>query len=315
VPAIAAEDGPRGRSVGGNFRRYFMIRHAAAIAVALFLSPSPLYAQTIVFTVNTPSANVYKSPSTGSPVIGTAARSAVLEVTRELGSWVKVVWPIANDRVGYVHMSMGSIARGSTSAPNRVAASTPARPALGSALPPATAPRPQNTDAAGPAAPTRTLYVRPPSHIVGVGARVGGPGLGLGATARAWPRERIGIQFEMSHYALTAAPGQLTSNQVTSSLLYSLPDRLTDYLWVRPYLGAGASLQRQTLSGDTSGAGDALSDNRFGFQAFGGGELTFASVPRFAVSADLGYHWLPASFPGFELGGLGVSVSGHWYFK
>jgi len=64
-----------------------------------------------------------------------------------------------------------------------------------------------------------------------------------------------------------------------------------------------------------AGATDSVSDTRLGFQAFGGGEVTFAGVPRFALSADLGYHWRPTSFAGFELGGLGLSVSGHWYVK
>jgi hypothetical protein len=292
-----------------------MIRHAAAIAVALFLSPSQLCAQNIVFTVSTQSADVYKSPSTGSPIIGKASRGAALEVTRELGSWVKVVWPAAQDGAGYVHVSMGSIARGSTAVPSRAAEVTSQRPAVGSAAPPATAARPGPADAGEPAALTRTMYVRPPTHIVGVGGRVGGPGLGFGATARAWSGRRLGLQLDMSRYALIDAPGHLTSSQFTSSLLYSLPDRVTDYLWVRPYLGAGPSLRRQTLNGGTAGASDSVSESRLGFQAFGGGEVTLASVPQFALSADLGYHWLPTTFAGFELGGLGFSVSGHWYIK
>jgi hypothetical protein len=144
---------------------------------------------------------------------------------------------------------------------------------------------------------------------------VGGPSLGFGASARAWSSKRFGIQLEMSRYGFIDAPGHLTSSQFTPSLLYSLRDRVTDYLWVRPYLGAGPSLQRQTLNGGAAGATDSVSDNRVGFQAFGGGEVTFANVPRLALSADLGYHWLPTSFAGFELGGLGVSLSGHWYIK
>jgi hypothetical protein len=298
-----------------------MIRYAAAIAVFLCLIPSPLRAQSATFTVNIASADVHKAPSTGSPVVGNARRGAVLEVTRELGSWVKVVWPKAQDGVGYVHVSMGSIARGSTPAPNRAApapsragASTSARPAVASA-PSATPARPERIEAGEPAAPVRTVYVRPPTHIIGIGGRMGAPSLGFGATARAWPRERVGVQFEMSRYALADAPGRVTSMQFTPSVLYSPRDRLTDYFWVRPYLGAGPSLQHQTLNGGTAGLGDPASDNRFGFRAFGGGEVTFASAPRFALSADVGYHWIESSFPGYELGGLGLSVSGHWYVK
>jgi hypothetical protein len=121
----------------------------------------------------------------------------------------------------------------------------------------------------------------------------------------------------VSRYALTtaAAPGQLTSIQFAPSLLYSLRDRITDYVWVRPYLGAGASVLRQTLSGVTPSAGDSVSDTSLGLQAFGGGELTFASMPRFALSANVGYRWSRAPFAGFELGAVSVSLSGHWYVR
>src|SRR5437867_11203948 len=82
-----------------------MKRLAMALGVALFASPVPLFAQTPVFTVQAASADVYKAPSTGSVVIGHAPRGTTLPVTRELGSWVKVSWPRAEDGVGYVHVS------------------------------------------------------------------------------------------------------------------------------------------------------------------------------------------------------------------
>ena len=34
-----------------------------------------------------------------------------------------------------------------------------------------------------------------------------------------------------------------------------------------------------------------------------------------ALSADLGYHWAGTAFAGADLGGLGMSASGHWYVK
>ncbi len=43
--------------------------------------------------------------------------------------------------------------------------------------------------------------------------------------------------------------------------------------------------------------------------------MTFAAVPQLALSADLGYHWAGAPFAGIELGGLGASLSGHWYVR
>jgi hypothetical protein len=124
------------------------------------------------------------------------------------------------------------------------------------------------------------------------------------------------MQLDMSRYALTslAVPARLTSMQIEPSVLYSLPDRVTDYLWLRPYVGSGATLRRQSLRSVTPG-GDAVSANEFGWQAFGGGEVTFAGAPQFALSADVGYRWLRTPLAGFDLGGVGVSLLGHWYVK
>src|SRR5687767_15609939 len=88
-----------------------MIRHVAAVAIVIVLSPAWLHAQVTELTVNTASANVHKGPSIGSPVIGKAPRGAVLEVTRELGDWVKVDWPSAPDSAGYIRLTAGSIRR------------------------------------------------------------------------------------------------------------------------------------------------------------------------------------------------------------
>jgi hypothetical protein len=295
-----------------------MIRHAAAVAIALCLTPAPLRAQTAVFKVSTASANVHRSPSTGSPVIGKAPRGAMLEITRELGSWVKVVWPAAQGGVGYVHVSTGSIARASSPISKSAAASEPPGTTAAPPPPPSRAGAQSPQRAESPLAPPPTPLpsrIRPPSHIVGVGAVVGGPSVGFGGTARAWSGTRLGVQLEVSRNSMVDAPGRLTSTEVTPSVIYSLRDRVSDYWWVRPYVGAGPSLQRQTLHDSLAGPGDAVSDSRVGFQTFGGGELTFASVPSFALSADVGYRWLTTSFAGFDVGGFRVSVSGHWYVK
>jgi Bacterial SH3 domain len=299
-----------------------MVRHAAAVAVAVCLIPAWLTAQSTTFTVTTESASVHKGPSTGTAVIGQARRGTVLPVTRELGSWVKVSWPAAPDGAGYVHVSWGSIA------PRAMPNST--RPA-GSASAPAAEPPPRATTAA-PAATTarpvehrpveqpvavRPVYVTPATHSLGFGGRVGGSSLGFGATARGWRPNRLGAQLDVSRYALTdsGSPAHVTSIQIEPSLLYSLPDHVTDYIWLRPYIGSGATLHHHSLSSGTTSGGDSVSGNGFGLQTFGGGEMTFAGAPQFAVSADLSYHWFKTPVEGFDLGGLGVSVLGHWYVK
>jgi hypothetical protein len=86
-----------------------MLRNLAAVAIVICLSPVAVYAQDQVFAVSAQTADVYKSPSTGSPVIGHAPRGAQFIVTRNLGSWVKVAWPEAPDGAGYLHVSMGRV--------------------------------------------------------------------------------------------------------------------------------------------------------------------------------------------------------------
>ena len=84
-----------------------------AIIVVFVSSPAaaqdPAAAQGMALMVSVPSAAVRKSPSMASPVVGQAPRGAVLDVTRDVGSWVKVTWPDAPDGVGYVHESMGTL--------------------------------------------------------------------------------------------------------------------------------------------------------------------------------------------------------------
>jgi hypothetical protein len=290
-----------------------MMRQAAALVVALCVSTTPLYAQTAKLTVSSATANVHQAPSVGSPVIGKATPGTALVVTREVGDWVKVTWPAAQDGVGYVRMSAGSIARGDAAAPSVIRAN--AAPA-GAASGVSAAARAEQVPAVRTSAPSpaRTLYVAP-THIVGVGARIGGSTMAFGASARAWSARRLGVQFEVSRYALDSPVmlGRSTTTDIAPSLLYSMRDHVTDTLWLRPYVGAGAHLGHSTLTGSTPGF--AFTSNTLGMRAFAGGELAFSSLPQFALSADIGYYHLPTPFEGFEPGGMGLAVSGHWYVK
>lgn len=300
-----------------------MKRHVAAIAFALCLSPATLFAQAVVFTVTDAPAEVHKGPSTVNPIVGSAPRGAVLEVTRELGSWVKVVWPTADDGVGYVHVSTGSVRHFSAAAQTNGAGAIPPRPparsgARGSMAPSAPPSSGGTTVRRGPAGEPAALarYVSRPTHIVGIGALTGGPSLHFGASGRAWSRRQFGLQFDVARESVgDITTEQVRSTQLSPSVLYSLPSHLTDYLWMRPYIGGGASLQHQTLRDAATGLAGGISENRIGFQTFGGAETTFAAAPRFSVSADLGYRWRPTAFTGVQLGGMAVSVSAHWYVK
>jgi len=176
----------------------------------------------------------------------------------------------------------------------------------------ATAQNPRTTAAAIPPA---TSYVAP-THFIGFGGRMGGATRrAIGATGRSWTRHRIGVQGEMAREARTNASAErLSSQQYAGSVLYALPSHVGDYIWLRPYVGGGTTLYHSAISAAAI-SGPSVSDNALGFQAFGGGEFTFALAPQLAFSADVGYHKWPESFATFGPRKLGVKISAHWYVR
>lgn len=313
-----------------------MIRHLAAIALVLSVTPVPLYAQAdeAHFTVTNSTANVHKSPSTGAPVIGSARSGEVFTVTRELGSWVKISWPAAEDGVGYLHVSWGRLSHGPLPVVNQSVA--PRATQVASRTTTAPRPAPQATSSTSTANATAQANragaqqvqqqinstalasTRPTEHLIGIGARMGST-MGYGVSGRAAITEHLGVQLEVSRYAPSSiiAPERMTSVQFAPSVMYSLPDKLTDYVWIRPYVGGGLTMYRHSLNSGIPGD-LAITDNGIGKQLFGGTALAFASAPRFTLSFDYGYRWADAPlapFAGTELAGKGLSVSGHWYVK
>jgi hypothetical protein len=317
-----------------------MIRHLSAIALVLGLSPVPLYAQTAHITVTSSIANVHKSPSTGAPVIGNAPIGSSYTITRELGSWVRISWPAAEDGAGYLHVSWGRISDGpipvsnqlaagprttsiaartsstsTTSTAGRAAMSTPSTTNIqgdsAADVQQAVSSTAQSINSLQSTAPAGT----PTSHLFGIGGRMGSTA-GFGASARAAITDHVGVQVEISRYAPSSviAPEKLSSVQVAPSVMFSLPDKLTDYVWVRPYLGAGLSMYRSTMNSGIPGDA-SVSENGLGRQVFGGTALSFAAAPRFSLSFDYGYRWNQPPVAGVELDGPGLSVSGHWYVK
>ena len=295
-----------------------MIRHAAAVVLAIGLCQPWLQAQSTVFTVGASSAEVHKAPSNVTPVLGTAPRGAVLQVRRELGSWVSVSWPEANDGEAFVHVSRGSISRAGGRAPaNPVNASARTAAPSGStrSIVSADVRRVEQSMLVRAQSPLRPAYDTPP-HALGVGGRLGGTTLsGYGISARAWG-ERLGVQVNLSKDTLTSATGagRLTSTHLDPAVLFAPADRVMDYVWIRPYVGSGLAFRRQSLRTGTSGI-PGPAENGFAVQAFGGSELTFASLPSLTLSADMGYRWARTSPPGFSLTGPIFSVSAHWYAR
>ena len=296
-----------------------MIRHAAAVAIVLLLSQSWVTAQSPELTVNVSSASVHKAPSTASPVIGQAARGARLEVARNVGDWVKVVWPTAPDGVGYVRVSVGSVSNG-TVAPltnTATAKSAGVPPSQRVVTTPVIVPGDQTAQTqTGNRLPVRTTSPSSSgtTHRFGVGVLMGGPSFGLGVGARAWAHKRLGVQFDLAHYEVSSPIdlGSMSTTDFGPSVLFSFNDHVADYTWLRPFVGAGMNFYKSSLTSPLLGD---MSDSRYGSQMFGGTELSFASVPQFAVSTQLSYRWFNEPRQGYDLGGVGVSLAGHWYLK
>ena len=297
-----------------------MVRRIAAVVLALTLNPTLARAQDAVLTVTVLSADVHKGPSTVTPVIGHVSRGTVLPVSRNLGSWAKVAWPDAPEGVGYVHVTMGRLGPSSADAsaanmPPRTS-SAPASATSAPASATTTIPPVTRKSAGERMAVRGELSDTPITHIFGVGGLVG-PMSSFGATARAWRSDHLGIQLAFARDAMTSdvAAGRVTSIRFEPGVVYALFDHVSDYVWIRPYVGSVLSFRHQTLKVSAPAAMEPASDNGIGFRVFGGSELTFGGVPRFGLSAELGYRRFPTPFPEFEADRLSVSIAGHWYIK
>ena len=298
-----------------------MTRTRIAIAAALCLTASTVHAQNTHFTVSTASASVYKAPTNVSPVIGEAKQGATLEVTRDVGGWVKVAWSKAPDGVGYIRKSAGTMGTLGPAVAAAPAAKAAPGPVPRSASAPAAAPAPQATSAqAGPAvrpqpAGIPTRYVTP-THRFGVGGQVGGAAVGAGFSARGWTSsQKFGIQIDVTHHSMANDVffTRMSSTQVGPRVLYAFRDQVSDSTWVRPYAGAGAHVLRASVTDPVTGL--STSDTRMAAQFFGGAEVTLSAVPRLGLSADVGYQWYQSPFVGYTLDGMMMTVSAHWYLK
>jgi hypothetical protein len=222
-----------------------------------------------------------------------------------------VAWPAGEGGVAFLHVNAGSISGRMPVDLNRAGA-PPVR-ATSTPAPVASATTAAEQMTLAPEAPRRQVYIALPNHHIGLGVRMTPTAQGFGATSRGWLGHRVGIQFEVSrhHVDNVLSPARITSVQFAPSALYSLPNVVTDSLWVRPYVGGGVSFNRVNSSGVTG----APVDTSMGYQAFGGAETTLAGLPRFSVSADAGYRRARSTFAGFDKDRIAIAISGHWYVK
>ena len=77
----------------------------------------------------------------------------------------------------------------------------------------------------------------------------------------------------------TASPERVHATQFAPSVIYSLPDYVSDNVWLRPYFGGGGALTRSKLSSGTPEVSASVSDSTLGIPRFGGAELTIPNIP------------------------------------
>ena len=308
-----------------------MVRRFSAIAIAFCVNTVSVYAQAPVaqstqLTVNTASAEVHKFPTVASAVVGKAQRGMVLEIKRNLGSWVEVPWVGGDDGIAYLHVNSGLItqrtsALSGTSGNGSTMSSMPDNPAALSDRILAAGQANGQPHSNGQTHSNGSGAVALPRHM-GLGVRMNaatlGFGAGFGATARTWWTNSLGLQFDVLHSRLPSLQGigHVTSLQFAPSAVYSLPSAVTNSVWLRPYVGGGGVIYRTSINSALANIDGAASEKGLGFQSFGGAETTFAGAPQFAVSAELGYRWWQqVSTVGVAPSKLGVSLSAHWYVK
>jgi hypothetical protein len=140
-------------------------------------------------------------------------------------------------------------------------------------------------------------------HQLGLGGRVGGFTFGVGASVRYWASDAVAVQADISHYGVSDVG--ITNISPSVIVVVGQPD-LSKATQLRPYVGGGLNIIRTSLFDE--------SDTGIGGQGFAGVEAVFAGAPNFGVSGDIGYY-STGTFFGVSVGGIAISVAGHYYFK
>ena len=291
-----------------------MIRHFVAVAIAVLLNAAQVFGQNapmpVAELVVNVTADLYKSPTTASEIIGKAPRGTALPINRNLGSWFEVPWPEGPAGIAFVHVNSGRIMPRSTTTAAPAGGAREAVAQIAAVAAAATAANRYESSSANSGmsanrvAARQADYVSLPQHQIGIGALLNTSTLRFGGSARTWWGRRLGVEFSVSRPELESADGQLIpSTQLAPSVLYSLPEGVTDSMWVRPYVGGGPRFYGANL------------ERRMGYETFGGVEATIAAMPQFALSGEVGYRWARPSLSDFMPRQIAFSVSGHWYVK
>ena len=131
-----------------------------------------------------------------------------------------------------------------------------------------------------------------------------------------WSKGALGAQLDVSRSSLDSLDflSRATSTDISPAILFAMRDHVSDRLSWRPYVGVAGHVIHSSRT-DLIFLDSTETATTLGARAFLGTEISLSNVPQLGLSADIGYYHLPEPFVGFDSGGIGFSVSGHWYVK
>jgi hypothetical protein len=156
----------------------------------------------------------------------------------------------------------------------------------------------------------------PNDHMFGLGIRLGGARVGIGASARYFfGGGPLGFQGEVSRYGHAAGPVNWSSVQFSPAVIYRFRQhQFEGPLSLTPHAGGGLSIVHYSFDeSDPLLDPFDVDDTSVGLLFFGGVELFFRNVPNLGVSGGLTIN-TNDDVGTAPVGGAAFTAAGHWYF-
>ena len=156
----------------------------------------------------------------------------------------------------------------------------------------------------------------PNDHMFGLGIRLGGATVGIGASARYFfGGGPLGFQGEVSRYGHAAGPVNWSSVQFSPAVIYRFRQhQFEGPLSLTPHAGGGLSIVHYSFDeSDPLLDPFDVDDTNVGLLFFGGVELFFRNVPNLGVSGGLTIN-TNDDVGTAPMGGAAFTAAGHWYF-
>ena len=236
--------------------------------------------------------------ATDGGVVASVARGDQMQVLEVSGSWFRV--RVASGQEGFVH-SLFVERIGGAAAP-AVAAPPPPGPASGPIVTSAgsSSTVEQSNQGAGPRLPG--------DGSAPLGNRRFGFGLAnIGPSVRYWMDAKKG--FQVDGYFTSAAGFSVMAISPSFIMRFKEPKAVESVSFM-PYWGAGATIWRfdDGYNDFYCGQFADCSSSSIGFGGFVGGEMVFESLPKLAISGNVGYYTAALGY-----GGIGAGVGIHFY--